>query len=81
MARISRPPPTHYFHLRWDGQIEEIGAPQDDGWSDDEKLVSLGGGQMVSLAKLQEIFHHSGECDGNAGMKSSEESGQDGNSE
>ena len=42
MARISRPPPTHYFHLRWDGQIEEIGAPQDNDRNDDEKMVSLG---------------------------------------
>ena len=48
-------------------------------------MVSLGGGQVVSLAKLQEIFHHGGEFDGNhddnANMKSSEEPNQDGNSE
>ena len=78
-ARMSRPPPTHYFHLRWDGQIEEIGAPQDDDMNDDEKLVWLGGGQMVSLTKLQEILHHSGKFDGNsdenANMMSSEEPG------
>ena len=80
-ARMSRPPPTHYFHLGWDGQVEEIGAPQEDDRSDEEKMVSLGGGQMVSLAKLQEIFHQSGEFDGNSDGKSSEESGRDGNSE
>ena len=76
MARISRPPPTHYFHLRWDGQIEEIGAPQDDGRSDSERMVSLGGEQVVSLAKLKELFQEV-----TASSSSFEELNQDGNSE